>query len=239
MPNKTKYHFNVHSLSIEKVRITFKDRFKKLLQIVAFGSVFSAVVLLIAYNFFNSPKEKMLIREIEQYKYQYDIMNDKLSNISAVLKDMENRDDNIYRVIFEAEPIASNIRNAGIGGANRYEELEGLNNSERIIETAKKIDNISRKLYVQSKSFDEVFRMAKSKEDMMIHLPAVLPMPKNRGQIISGFGMRFHPILKYRRMHTGIDIAAPKGTPIYATGDGVVLGAGRESGYGLAWNGRE
>jgi murein DD-endopeptidase MepM/ murein hydrolase activator NlpD len=215
------------------VRITFKDRFKKLLQIVAFGSVFSAVVLLIAYNFFNSPKEKMLIREIEQYKYQYDIMNDKLSNISAVLKDMENRDDNIYRVIFEAEPIASNIRNAGIGGANRYEELEGLNNSERIIETAKKIDNISRKLYVQSKSFDEVFRMAKSKEDMMIHLPAVLPMPKNRGQIISGFGMRFHPILKYRRMHTGIDIAAPKGTPIYATGDGVVLGAGRESGYGI------
>ncbi len=215
------------------MRITFKDRFKKLLQIVAFGSVFSAVVLLIAYNFFNSPKEKMLIREIEQYKYQYDIMNDKLSNISAVLKDMENRDDNIYRVIFEAEPIASNIRNAGIGGANRYEELEGLNNSERIIETAKKIDNISRKLYVQSKSFDEVFRMAKSKEDMMIHLPAVLPMPKNRGQIISGFGMRFHPILKYRRMHTGIDIAAPKGTPIYATGDGVVLGAGRESGYGI------
>ncbi len=233
MPNKTKYHFNVHSLSIEKVRITFKDRFKKLLQIVAFGSVFSAVVLLIAYNFFNSPKEKMLIREIEQYKYQYDIMNDKLNNISAVLKDIENRDDNIYRVIFEAEPIPGTYRNAGIGGANRYEELEGLNNSERIIETAKKIDKISRKLYVQSKSFDDVFRMAKSKEDMMIHLPAILPMPKNRGQIISGFGMRFHPILKYRRMHTGIDIAAPKGTPIYATGDGVVLGAGRESGYGI------
>lgn len=233
MPKKIRYHFNVHSLSIEKVRVTFKDRFKKLLSIVAYGSVFSAVVLLIAYNFFNSPKEKMLMREIEQYKYQYDIMNDKLSNISAVLKDIENRDDNIYRVIFEAEPIPGTVRNAGIGGANRYEELEGLSNSERIIETAKKIDKISRQLYVQSKSFDDVFRMAKSKEDMMIHLPAVLPMPKNKGQIISGFGMRFHPILKYRRMHTGIDISAPKGTPIYATGDGVVVDAGRESGYGI------
>ncbi len=233
MPKKIRYHFNVHSLSIEKVRITFKDRFKKLLSVAAFGLVFSTVVLLIAYNFFNSPKEKMLVREIEQYKLQYDIMNDKLNNISAVVKDIENRDDNIYRVIFEAEPIAGSIRNAGIGGANRYAELEGLNNSERIIETAKKIDKISRQLYVQSKSFDEVFRMAKSKDDMMIHLPAILPMPKNKGQIISGFGMRFHPILKYRRMHTGIDISAPKGTPIYATGNGVVTVAGRESGYGI------
>lgn len=233
MPRKIKYHFNVHSLSIEKVRVTLGDRLKKILSIVAFGSVFSALVLIIAYNFFNSPKEKMLQREIEQYKYQFEIMSDKLNNITAVLKDIENRDDNIYRVIFEAEPIPSTIRNAGIGGANRYEELEKLSNSERIIETAKKIDKISRQLYVQSKSFDDVFRMAKSKEDMMLHLPAILPMPKNKGQIISGFGLRFHPILKYRRMHTGIDIAAPKGTPIYATGDGTVVDAGRESGYGI------
>ncbi len=233
MPNKIRYHFNVHSLSIEKVRITFKDRFKKLFSIVAFGSVFATVVLLIAYNFFNSPKEKMLMRENEQFKMQYDILNDKLNNISAVLKDIENRDDNIYRVIFEAEPIAASVRNAGIGGANRYAELEGMNNSARVIETARKVDQISRQLYIQSKSFDDVYSMAKSKEDMMIHLPAILPMPKNRGQIISGFGLRFHPILKYRRMHTGIDISAPKGTPIYATGDGVVVNAGRESGYGI------
>ncbi len=230
---KTKYHFNAHSLSVEKVRVTFKDRFKKLLSVAAFGLVFATVVLLIAYNFFNSPKERMQAREIEQYRLQYDIMNDKLNNISTVLNDIENRDDNIYRVIFEAEPIPTTVRNAGIGGANRYAELEGLSNSERIIETAKKIDKISRQLYVQSKSFDDVFRMAKSKEDMMTHLPAVLPMPKNRGRVVSGYGMRFHPILKYRRMHTGIDIAAPKGTPIYATGDGVVVAAGRKSGYGI------
>ena len=120
MPRKIRYHFNVHSLSIEKVRITFKDRFKKLSSIAAFGMVFAAVVLLIAYNFFNSPKEKILTREIEQYKQQYDIMNNKLNNISAVLKDMENRDDNIYSVIFEAEPIPNSVWIAGIGGSDRY-----------------------------------------------------------------------------------------------------------------------
>lgn len=233
MAKKINYHFNVHSLSIEKVRVTIKDRLKKVFTVVGFGSVFAAVVLLIAYNFFNSPKEKMLLREIEQYKLQFEIMNNKINNISAVLKDIENRDDNIYRVIFEAEPIPSSIRNAGIGGNNRYASLEGFNNSEQIIETAKKIDKISRQLYVQSKSFDEVYEMAKNKEDMMVRLPAILPMPKNRGQIISGFGLRFHPILKYRRMHTGIDISAPKGTPIYATGDGVVTSTGKEGGYGI------
>ena len=232
MPRKIRYHFNVHSLSIEKVRITFKDRFKKLSSIAAFGMVFAAVVLLIAYNFFNSPKEKILTREIEQYKQQYDIMNNKLNNISAVLKDMENRDDNIYRVIFEAEPIPNSVRNAGIGGSDRYGELEGLPNSDRIVETAKKIDKISRQLYVQSKSFDEVFNMAKNKEEMMKHLPAIMPLSKSVASIISGFGLRFHPILKYRRMHTGIDIAASKGTPIYATADGTVEEAERESGYG-------
>lgn len=233
MAKKINYHFNVHSLSIEKVSVTIKDRLKKIFTVLGFGSVFAAVVLLIAYNFFNSPKEKMLLREIEQYKLQFEIMNNKLNNISAVLKDIENRDDNIYRVIFEAEPISSSIRNAGIGGNNRYANLEGFKNSEQIIETAKKIDKISRQLYVQSKSFDEVYEMAKNKEDMMVRLPAIMPMPKNKGQIISGFGLRFHPILKYRRMHTGIDIAAPKGTPIYATGNGIVTSADREGGYGI------
>ncbi|MFZ4401709.1 MAG: M23 family metallopeptidase [Bacteroidales bacterium] len=233
MSKKIKYHFNIHSLSIEKVRITFKDRFKKIFTLVVWGLVFSFFVLFISFNLFNSPKEKMLAREIEQYKLKYEIMNDKLNNISLVLKGIENRDDNIYRVIFEADPVAAAIRNAGIGGANRYNELEGLNNSELVIKTFRKIDNISRRLYVQSKSFDDVFNMAKSKEDMMVHLPAILPISKSIGKIVSGFGIRFQPILKYRGMHTGIDIAAPKGTPIYATGDGVIVNPIGVSGYGI------
>ena len=147
---------------------------------------------------------------------------------------MEKRDDNIYRVIFESEPIPASVRKAGYGGAERYSRLEGYNNSELIIGTTKKLDRISKELYVQSKSFDEVFKLAKNKSEMMTSIPAIIPVSKNKGNIASGFGFRFHPIYKVMRMHDGIDITARIGTPIYATGDGIITVNGpMTSGMGI------
>jgi murein DD-endopeptidase MepM/ murein hydrolase activator NlpD len=202
---------------------------------MAAGMVFSVVVILIAYNVFDSPKEKMLNREIEQYKAQYKALNDKLENINAVLADIENRDDNIYRAVFEAEPIPNSVRTAGIGGSDRYAKLEGFENSELIIETSKKIDKISRQLYVQSKSYDEVFDLAKNKASMMACIPAIIPVKGGATKVGSGFGYRIHPIYKTMQMHTGVDILVPRGTPIFATGDGTVEAnrAGTLSGYGI------
>jgi len=189
---------------------------------MAAGLVFATIVLLFAYNFFNSPKEKMLRREVEQYKMQYTLLNDKLNNMSKVLDDLQDRDDNVYRLVFEAEPIPNSVRKSGYGGVDRYAKLEGFNNSELIIETTKKIDKISRQLYVQSKSYDEVFEMAKNKSKMLACIPAIIPIKNGANKICSGFGYRINPIYKTMQMHTGIDIMSPRGTPIYASGDGYV-----------------
>jgi murein DD-endopeptidase MepM/ murein hydrolase activator NlpD len=148
---------------------------------------------------------------------------------------MQERDDNIYRVIFEADPIPSSIREAGFGGANRYKDLEGYGNSELVKETARNIDVITKQIYVQSRSFDEVIEMAKSKSEMLASIPAIQPVSnEDLKRIASGFGYRPHPIYKVMKMHAGIDFTASIGTPIYATGDGVVMkppyGAG--SGFG-------
>jgi murein DD-endopeptidase MepM/ murein hydrolase activator NlpD len=151
-----------------------------------------------------------------------------------VLADLQQRDDNIYRVIFEAEPIPSEIRMAGFGGANRYKELEGYDNSDVMIMLTQKIDRVSKQIYIQSKSFDEVIKLAKNKEKLLSSIPSIMPISANdlKGTP-SGYGYRTHPIYKIIKMHTGMDFNAAIGTPIYATGDGVVDRADAEAaGYG-------
>lgn len=231
---KTRYHFNPKSLTFEKVRSNVRDRIKWLVGMVSTGMVFSAIILVIAYNLVESPKEKILKREIEQYKFQYQVLNDRLDKMMVVMNDLQKRDDDIYRVIFEAEPIPASQRLAGYGGADRYEKLEGYDNSKILIETTKKVDRLSRMMYVQSKSYDEVFALAKNKSDMLMCIPAIQPISnKDLTRIASGFGFRIHPIYKGFHMHTGIDFTAPRGTPVYATGNGKVIRPdGNMTGYG-------
>lgn len=234
MGKKVKYHFNTKSLTVENIQETTWDKIKGFLRIVLAGMVFSIIVLSIGYTVFDSPTEKALRREIEQYRTQYQILNDRLNILNAVLADLQERDDHIYRVIFEAEPIPTSVRKASFGGADRYSHLEGLNNSEMIIATTQRVDRIARQLYVQSNSFDEVFEMARNKADMLASIPAIMPIARGTDRLVSGFGYRIHPIFKRLRMHTGVDFAAPTGTPIFATGNGVIVRAEHDhSGYGL------
>lgn len=221
---KVRYHFNTQSLKIEKVKVTFKQRFLRFLSVFFTGLVFAALVLVLAYNFIDSPKERILRREIEQYKLQYSILNDRLDKVQAVVTDLRERDDNIYRVIFESEPIPSSVREAGYGGVDRYARLEGFKNSEIIINTTKKLDLITSQLYVQSKSFDEVFSLAKRKEELLASIPAIQPVAnKDLRRIGSYFGYRTDPFYKVTKFHEGIDFTAPVGTDIYSTGDGQVV----------------
>lgn len=201
---------------------------------MAFGLVFGAVVIVLAYNFMSSPREKVLKNELEQYKLQYKIMNDRMDKVQKVLEDVQDRDDNIYRVIFEAEPVPSEVRKAGFGGANRYEQLERLPNSSIVVNTAKRLDEITSQLVVQSKSYDEVFKMAKNKEKLIASIPAIQPVDfHDLRRIGSLFGYRTDPFYKVMKFHEGIDFTAAVGTPIYATGDGVISEAEYNSGgYG-------
>jgi murein DD-endopeptidase MepM/ murein hydrolase activator NlpD len=211
-----------------------KERLKRLAGSMAFGLVFGAVVIVLAYNFIRSPREKVLQNELEQYKLQYKIMNDRMDKIQKVLADVQDRDDNIYRVIFEAEPVPSEVRKAGFGGVDRYEQLERIPNSKIVVNTAKRLDEITSQLVVQSKSYDEVFKLAKDKEKLIASIPAVQPVDfHDLRRIGSLFGYRTDPFYKVTKFHEGIDFAAAVGTPIYATGDGVVSEAEYNSGgYG-------
>jgi len=231
---KTKYHFNLKTLHFEEIKISVRKKILKFISIFTSGMVISAVIFIIIFGFFiQSPKERILKRENEQYKLQLEIMNNRLNQMDAVLADVQNRDDNIYRSIFEAEPIPLNVRKAGYGGEDKYAKFNNFDNTELLKSTAKKLDVISRQLYIQSKSFDEIIKLAKSKEIMLSCIPAIQPVSKTKSNIISGFGYRVHPIYKTLRMHTGIDFSAKTGTPIYATGDGKIVSLKGANGYGI------
>ena len=232
--SKGKYKINPNTLELERVRLRGKALLMRGGYYLLGGVVFATIVLFVAYSFFDSPKELMLKRENKQYAMQLELMNSRIDQLSKVLGDIEERDDNIYRTIFEAEPVPIEERKAGIGGSERYMNLKGYENTKLITETAQKIDQLSRELYVQSKSFDEVYKLAKNKAKMLASIPGIQPISnKDLTRIASGFGYRIHPIYKTLRMHEGIDFTAPVGTPIYATGDGKVERLkGNMGGYG-------
>lgn len=232
--SKVKYKFNTKSLTYERVSITLKEKVLKLLSYLATGTVFATITIILAYNFLDSPKEKKLRREIEKMKLEYDALNQKMGMAEAVLADLQERDNNIYRVIFETEPIPDNIRKAGFGGSDRYAKLQGFENTQLMEETSKKLDRLLKEIYVQSKSFDDVLKLAKNKEQMLNSIPAIMPLNiKHMIRQPGGFGWRTHPIYKTQEFHPGMDFAAAEGVAIYATGDGVVVSSDAHlQGYG-------
>ena len=220
---KVKYYFNTHSLKYEKVVVNWKKKLLRAFGFLATAVVFASFIVLMAYNFFDSPKEKQLKRDLEETSLQLLILKQRAGQVESVLRDIQERDNTIYRVIFEADPIPSAVREAGYGGVNRYQKLYDYYNADMLVEVTKSIDRLSKQLYVQSKSFDEVFELVKNKAVMLASIPAIQPIAnKDLKFVASGFGWRIHPIYKTEKLHTGMDFTAPVGTPIHATGNGVV-----------------
>tara|TARA_B100001173_G_scaffold142129_1_gene123373 strand:+ start:387 stop:1364 length:978 start_codon:yes stop_codon:yes gene_type:complete len=233
---KTKYYFDSESLSYKPIvksrTLQVSNFILFILSAIIFG-VFSLFILLTS-NIISTPKEIIQQRELENLVLQYDLMNLKLKQIENVLENVQERDNNLYRVYFEASPIPQSQRTAGFGGVNRYKDLEGYQNSKIIVDASKRLDVLSKQLVVQSKSLDEIEYLASNKVDLLAAIPSIQPIRnKDLKRIASGYGYRKDPFTKKPRMHWGMDFTAPRGTPIYATGDGIVKRAdNRAAGFG-------
>ncbi len=229
----TNYRFNPDTLSFDKIERSVRSLIKKILGYLSTGIVSGIIFFFIFLQFFETPVTKRLKRENQQLLSQFNLMNKDIEKISKAMEDIQMRDDNIYRVIFEANPIPSSVRMAGFGGANRYTTLESMDNAELIVSVAKKLDILSKQVYVQSKSYDDVVRMALGKEKMLASIPSIMPVSnKDLKRTASGWGMRMHPIYRIPRFHYGMDFTAPTGTDVFSTGNGIVKEVGRNSGYG-------
>lgn len=220
---KSKYRFNPESLSYDRIRTSFRKKFFIFLSYLSIVFLFAIILNVLYSSIFDTPNEKRLIRENNQLQFQYELLNSRIDNLETVLSDMEKRDDNVYRTIFNAEPIPKSIRDAGFGGVNRYEMLEGYENAEIVINSTQRLDRLTKEVYVQSKSYDEIIDMAKRREEQLACLPAIQPISnKDLTRTASGWGYRIHPIYKIRKFHYGMDFTAPTGTEVYATADGIV-----------------
>ncbi len=233
---KVKYYYDPDTLSYRKIEPKKSKKIRNILLFSA-GSILSGflgLLLLLNVNVLNTPKELSLQREVKNYELQFEILDRKMQQMDEVLANIEERDNNIYRIYFEANPIPEEQRRAGFGGVNRYKSLEGFNNSDMIIETTKRMEIIQKQMVIQSRSLDEITKLAAEKEKLLASIPAIQPVNNAElTRMASGFGWRSDPFTKARKMHWGMDFTAPRGTPIYATGDGKITRAdNRASGYG-------
>ena len=222
---KTKYYYNKETCSYEVVRPSRKELLFKYLRFLIIVIISSFLMISLYDKYFESPVIISLKKENQELKTHFDILNEEIELNNKMLSNLQERDDDVYRIIFAAQPIPSSIRKAGVGGIEKYKDLiEGnLEREDIILETYKKSDELKRKMYIQTKSYDELIDLANNKEKLLASIPAIQPVSnKNLKRISSGFGRRIDPYLKVKRMHWGIDFSLEKGNDIYVTADGVV-----------------
>ena len=226
---KEKFYYDSNTLSYRKVKRKKGRTFTYFMLFFSAAALVGFFSYVVISSYIESPQEKVLKRENEDLKFKYEYLNKRVKLAESVMQNLAERDENIYRVHFEANSVSAAQRKAGFGGVNRYEN----ENSELIKATSISVDKLIKEIEVQSRSLDEIEKLASNKEALLEAIPAIQPIQnKDLTRVASGYGMRMHPILKYRKMHNGMDFTASTGTPIYATGDGVVIKASRATGFG-------
>lgn len=235
---RIKYYYDTETCKYERIKVSKWDIVLNSMGFLTISLLLAVGLVFVFNKYFESPKEIILKKENSELKLHYDILDKEMNDVKEMLSILEDRDDNVYRVIFEAEPIPDNVRSAGTGGTEKYTSLldEGLEQEKMIVSNYDRIDRLKRQMYIQTRSYDEVIQSALNKADMLAAMPAIQPITnKGLSRLASGFGYRIHPIYKVKKMHWGIDFSAPRGTPIYATGDGKVRLAKKsylKTGYG-------
>ena len=233
---RVKFYYDAEKLAFKQIVTKNSTKIGYVMLFLLASALFGflGVFILSNTNFFETPKSKLQTRELEIMKLNYNLLNGKIALMDEALAAIEERDNSIYRVYFNSDPISNEVRRAGLGGKNRYKDLEDFNTSDLIIGSTKKVDEIMKALAVQSVSLDEITKLAKRKALLLKSIPAIQPVKNEElKQMASGFGYRSDPFTKIRKFHKGMDFSAKSGTPIYATGDGIVKKAdGTVSGFG-------
>ncbi|MBC2844764.1 M23 family metallopeptidase [Winogradskyella flava] len=231
---KVKYYYDAETLSYRKIKRKKRTTFKYIVVFLLAAALFGFLSFAISSNYIESPKERQLTRELQNMELQYQLLDKRMDDAIAALENVEERDNAIYRLYFESNPIPEEQRRAGFGGINRYKKFEGFDNSQMIAESNKRLDILEKAIVVQSKSLDEIAKLAEDKEKFLEAIPAIQPVSnESLTRMASGYGYRTDPFTKVRKFHFGMDFTAPRGTPIYATGDGVVKRADNgSSGFG-------
>ena len=230
---KVYYIYNPRTQTYDRIYPTVRQRALSILRRLFFGMGLGAGSFIVLLLIFGSPSEKELRKENSRLQAQYNVLSRRMDEAMGVLQDVQQRDDNLYRVIFQADPIPSAIRKAGYGGTNLYEHLMDMANSDLVVNTTQKMDMLTKQLYIQSRSFDDVVEMCKNHDEMLRCIPAIQPISnKDLRKTASGYGTRIDPIYGTTRFHAGMDFSAHPGTDVYATGDGTVVKMGWETGYG-------
>jgi murein DD-endopeptidase MepM/ murein hydrolase activator NlpD len=233
---KVKYYYDSENLAYRKIKIKKRKKFGIAALFLVASALFGFLSFVILLNtpYFDTPKDRLLIREIDNLKLNYDVLTKRMDQIDNVIAAIEDRDNNLYRTYFNTSPIPKEERKAGFRDANRYAVLEGYDNTQLVSKTTKRVDILTKELAIQSKSLDYILKLAKEKNKLLSAIPAIQPVRnENLKRMASGFGYRTDPFTKARKMHEGMDFTAKIGTPIFATGDGIVAQADNTaSGYG-------
>lgn len=233
---KVKYYYDSENLAYRKIKTKKRKKFGIAILFLVASALFGFLSFVVLLNtpYFDTPKDRLLIREIENLKLNYDVLNKRMDQVDNVMLAIEDRDNNLYRTYFNTSPIPQEERKSGFGDVNRYAVLEGYDNTQLVLNTTKRVDVLTKELAIQSKSLDYILKLAKEKNKLLAAIPAIQPVRnENLKRMASGFGYRTDPFTKARKMHEGMDFTAKIGTPIFATGDGTVVEANSNaSGFG-------
>ncbi len=234
--SKEKFIYNEHTLQYEKIETNWKEQTLKVFGIVSALIVGVVICFPLLQRLFPTAEVQVKNNEIALLELRYQNLQKQVDVQQKAVGELFNRDNNIYRTMFNVSPIDPSVFEGGVGGHDRLAGLGKYNSSETILKTQDKVEQLSQLIALQSKSFDTIARLAKAKENMLSSIPSIKPVREDHLAssigYLSGFGMRIHPIHKVRRFHKGIDFSAPHGTAIQATGDGEIVQAGRDGGYG-------
>lgn len=231
---KIKYYYNTNTLRYEKLETPLRVKLLRIFGFVAAAVVTAALISYVAFQFIGSPKEKILQRQNQNLRDKYDELEDNLVSVQQQMQELEKRDNDVYRAIFEANPIPDSARAKQLANQQEIAKVERMQGNELVNSIITTLDNLGARIAMQKKSYTEIDKLVENKEQLLSHTPAIQPVSnKDLTRIASGFGRRIDPVYKTPKMHAGIDFTAPQGTPIYATADGTIAVSGNTgNGYG-------